>query len=178
MPKFNVIIDAPSDECWRGTIDKTDFKQVLKFFRILNDKELTEEEKTLLTIKCFFNGMPKNEDAWEEIKNFIACGEETDEEESTSKKIFDYNEDHGRMFAAFWQAYKIDLRNTDLHWWVFCELFRNLPDDTKLMQIIDIRGRKPDKHDSPEYKKQLQKMQRQFAISANDDDGDFLRGWK
>lgn len=177
MPKFNVIIDTPSDESWRGIIDKTDFKQVLKFFRILDDKDLTQEEKTLLTIKCFFNAMPKDEDAWEHIKDFIACGEEVDED-GNEKRIFDYNEDHGRMFAAFWQAYGIDLRTTDLHWWVFCELFRNLPDDTKLMQVIDIRGRKPDKHDSAEYKKQLQKMQRQFAISANDDDGDFLRGWK
>ena len=61
-----------------------------------------------------------------------------------------------------------------MHWFVFCELLSALPDDTRLMQVIDIRGKKPGKNDSDEYKKQLRKMQRAYKI---EDDNDALESF-
>jgi Bacteriophage Gp15 protein len=173
---FNVLLDTPPAIVWRGLYGdesfKTDFKQVLKFFRMLDDKELTDEERLYHTAIIFWGDVtkiPNDKDIWAKISSFIACRQD-DKPDTTStneKKIMDYNKDHGRIFASFLQAYGIDLTTTNLHWWVFCELLQALPEDTVLMKVIDIRGRKITKHDTPEYKKQLRKLQRQFAIDDN-----------
>lgn len=163
MFKFNVILDNPPTIQWGSIIDKTDFKQVLKYFRLLEDDRFNEEEKIKVIIHLFFNEMPTDENTWDEIQKFISCNEE--KEGSSGKRVFDYNVDHGRLFAAFLQTYGIDLRTAEFHWWTFCELFQALPDDTKLMQIIDLRSKKPSKHDSEEYKRQLRKMQQAYRLN-------------
>lgn len=171
--RFNLILDTPPDERWRGVVDKTDFKQVLKFFRLtaLSDEEMSVEEKAKNTIQLFFDTRPDPElDLMNEISLFIACGEKIDDDGEEKRKVFDYNLDHGRIFAAFLQTYGIDLRYASMHWWVFSEMLNALPEDTKLVQYIQIRGKKPDKNDSAEYKKELRRMQ--AAISVEDDAGD------
>lgn len=166
---FNCILDASPDEKFGGVIQKTDFKQVLKFFRVVAS-DLTDSEKTGIILKLFFDTVPLDCDIFEEIQDFIR-GPNAEESEGSSERVFDYNVDHGRLLAAFLQTYGIDLRFTDLHWWVFLELFQSLPDETKLMQIIDLRGKKPDKNDSEEYKRKLRKLKNKFRI---DDGGDSL----
>lgn len=166
--KFNVILDNPPEKNWPSVVEKTDFKQVLYFFRLMDDKEISEERKPFFIQKLFFEKqIPNDPDIWEKIIFFVSCNEENTEE--SGKKVFDYNVDHGRVFAAFWQTYKIDLRTTNMHWWTFCELFQNLPDETKLMQVIDIRSKKPDKKDSAEYKAQLRKMQNRVRLDDGQD---------
>ena len=175
MIEFNAILDAAPVklEYWSGVIEKTDFRQVLKFFRLLADDALTEKEKAEKTIGLFFDGEPPDDpELFNKIMDFIACGKER--EAAKEKRVFDYNADSGRIFAAFWQAYNIDLRTEKMHWFVFCELLSALPDDTRLMQVIDIRGKKPGKNDSDEYKKQLRKMQRAYKI---EDDNDALESF-
>lgn len=168
--RFNVILDTPPEERWRSIVQKTDFKQVLKFFRLyaLTDEEMPIEKKAEATARIFFDFPPEGvEHLFEHILDFIACGEKREEESGAVRKVFDYNVDHGRIFAAFLQAYGIDLRKTEMHWWTFCELLNALPEDTKLSQYIEIRGRKPGKNDSPEYKKELRRMQESIKIEDN-----------
>lgn len=175
MPKFNVIIDKPEE--YSGIIVNTDFKQVLKFFRVLDDETLNEEEKTRLTIQIFFNGkIPAVKNLWEEIENFLIYDSQKVEKES-SAKVFDYNADHGRIFAAFWETYNIDLRNTNMHWFVFRELFDAIPEKTKLMQVIDIRGKKFRKEDSAEYKKQIMKLKNIYRLDTGDNISGALDRW-
>ena len=175
MPKFNVITDKPEE--YSGIIVNTDFKQVLKFFRVLDDETLNEEEKTRLTIQIFFNGkIPHVENLWEEIETFI-CYDSQKGEKSSGAKVFDYNADHGRIFAAFWETYNIDLRNTNMHWFVFRELFDAIPEKTKLMQVIDIRGKKFRKEDSAEYKKQIMKLKNIYRLDTGDNIQSALDRW-
>jgi hypothetical protein len=175
MPKFNVITDKPEE--YSGIIVNTDFKSVLKFFRVLEAQDLNEEEKTRLTIKLFFNGkIPHVENLWEEIETFI-CYDSQKGEKSSGAKVFDYNADHGRIFAAFWETYNIDLRNTDMHWFVFRELFDAIPEKTKLMQVIDIRGKKLKKEDSAEYKKQIMKLKNIYRLDTGDNIQSALDRW-
>ena len=165
---YNVILDNPPNETWGSVVEKTDFKQVLLFFRLLDDDLLDEEEKTIAVLNLFFNEVPNDEELFSKLESFISCNKE----KTTGKKqktVFDYNIDHGRLFSAFLQVYGIDLRSAKMHWWTFCELFENLPDDTKLMQVIELRGKKPSKTDSKEYKKQLAEMQRAYSIKKFDD---------
>ncbi len=175
MPKFNVITDKPEE--YSGIIVNTDFKTVLKFFRVLEAQDLNEEEKTRLTIKLFFNGkIPLVNNLWEEIETFIYYDSQKGEK-SEGAKVFDYNADHGRIFAAFWETYNIDLRNTDMHWFVFRELFDAIPEKTKLMQVIDIRGKKLKKEDSAEYKKQIMKLKNIYRLDTGDNIQSALDRW-
>ena len=183
--RYNAIIDERPAKAWPSIVDKTDFKQVLRFFRLLDDPELSDSQKFHVMLKLFFNEPPDLPPAEiiEGVLDFIACrtrkkkeeGDDADSTASTSAPVFCWNADHGRIFAAFWQAYGIDLRTTDMHWWAFNELFQNLPDDTRLMQVIDLRGKKPGKGDSKEQKAALLKAQRAVAIEQDSAaDGDML----
>ena len=166
MNRFNVILDTAPEEKFGGYVQKTDFKQVLKFFRVLVADDISDETKTEIVLRLFFTALP--DDPWGAIQDHIAGPDGyKEEEERPRERVFDYNTDHGRLFAAFLQAYGIDLRTAEMHWWTFLELFMCLPEDTKLMQVIEIRSKKPGKHDSDEYKKQLRKMKDKFRI----DDG-------
>jgi len=165
LSEFNVILDTPPEQRFPGVIQKTDFKQVLKFFRVLSLSEFTEEEKTRMILRIFFNEIPNDPKLWDYIIDFISCG--VKDGSDSDKRVFDYNIDHGRLFSAFLQTYGIDLRTAEMHWWVFFELFQALPEDTKLMSVVEIRSKKPDKNDSPEYKKSLRKMQNAYRIEDN-----------
>ena len=174
---FNIILDTPPDS-FGGCPILTDFRQGLKFYRIVAGKDLDEREKALLIFKAFFgDNIPKSLDGIDDfLKNYISGGDVRNHA-STGKKTFDFNVDAGRLFAAFWQTYRIDLRTADLHWWAFLELFRALPEDTHLMKVIEIRGKKMPK--DAESAKALRAAQRAYAIideTAKADFKSFLRG--
>lgn len=166
---FNVILDTPPTD-WRGVDIKTDFKNVLHFFRILDDESFTDEERALLVIDCFFSELPENEaDLWDFIIYFIRGGKiDDDNDDEDNEKIFDFTIDAGRIYAAFIQVYNIDLRVVSLHWWVFLELFQALPNDTKLHEVIEIRTKRVTAKDNPEYKNRLVKLKELYAVSKSE----------
>ena len=167
---YNAILDARPETVWPCVIEKTDFKQVLKFFRLIDDNELNDSEKFYFMLRIFFHKPPKEdlETILDAVLDFIACGKRNDEKGGGKggAVTFDWNADAGRIFAAFWQAYKIDLRKIKLHWWAFNELFQNLPEETRLLKVIDLRGRKPPKGASAEDRKELREAQAAVAIDG------------
>ena len=58
-------------------------------------------------------------------------------------RLFDFAQDAPYIYAAFRQAYGIDLyrEHGRLHWWAFLALFQALPEDTRMREIISIRAR-------------------------------------
>lgn len=168
---YNAILDARPEKIWPCIIDKTDFRQVLKFFRLLDDPDLSETEKYYYMLKIFFTAPPKDapEKVLDAILDFIACGKrdkESGEGSGSGAQTFCWNADAGRIFASFWQVYKIDLRKVKMHWWAFNELFQNLPEDSAVMKVIELRGRKPGKHDDKESRAALRKAQAAVAIDT------------
>ncbi len=59
---------------------------------------------------------------------------------TASNKLVDYIEDGEYIYASFIQAYGIDLLKADMHWHQFQALFRGLPDDCKIKEIMSYRG--------------------------------------
>lgn len=176
---YNPLIDtAPSK--WRGVKIKTDFRQVLRFFRLMNDKAFSDKEKALITIKIFFESVPEdNNEMWEFISFFINCGEDSKEDQDDDEKVFDFEVDSGRIYGAFKQVYKIDLKSEALHWWDFMHLFKCLPDNTMLKQVIDIRGKKLGKNDSKEYVNQIMKLKDIYKLSEEKkvDESKLMEKW-
>lgn len=167
---FNILLDDLPD-AWEvnGKLYniKTDFRQVLKFFRVFKKKGLTEKEKAIEILNLFFYEVPNCENVWDFLGYWINGGE-SKKDEGNESKVFDFNLDSGRIFSGFIQAYKIDLTKEKMHWFVFLELMQNISDDTRLMQVIDIRSRKPGKGDSKEYIKELRKMQNKYRIEDDE----------
>lgn len=166
---FNILTDDLPTE-WRGVPVKTDFRQVVKFYRLVADKKLSDNARAMGIIRLFFDKLPPGqEDVWDFIMEFIRAG--GDDDQSPGKKCFDFDADHGRVYAAFRQAYGIDLTTERLHWWAFMELFRALPENTMLMRVIDIRTKEAPKNADREYLRALRKAKRAYAIKDESDDG-------
>lgn len=83
------------------------------------------------------------------------------QEKKHNERSFDFIQDAPYIYAAYRQAYGIDLfaEQGRLHWWAFLYLFKGLPENTRMMEIIRIRTQpmpKPTKHNA-EYRQALSK---------------------
>ena len=79
---------------------------------------------------------------------------------------YDIRYDGDYIYASFLQAYGIDLFDVQgkLHWKKFNALLSGLPEGTKFMEVIKIRKWKPQKGDSAEYKEEMRRLQRDYAL--------------
>ena len=92
-----------------------------------------------------------------------------------SKKVYDYAQDAFLIYAAFWQAYGIDLNKErdKLHYMGFLALFSGLPDDTRMSQIMGIRGAEipaPNKNNRREIAR-LNKLKLRWALKEDPESG-------
>lgn len=83
---------------------------------------------------------------------------------------YDIRYDGDYIYASFLQAYGIDLFDVQgkLHWKKFNALLSGLPEGTKFMEVIKIRKWKPQKGDSTEYKEEMRKLQKDYALPYED----------
>ena len=84
------------------------------------------------------------------------------------KKSMDFIQDGQLIYAAFMQAYGIDLNDQrgKLHWWKFTALLRGLPSNTRFMEVVQIRTKPmpaPTKHNAEE-RAQLARLKAEFAL--------------
>ena len=79
---------------------------------------------------------------------------------------YDIRYDGDYIYASFLQAYGIDLFDVQgkLHWKKFNALLSGLPEGTKFMEVIKIRKWKPQKGDSTEYKEEMRKLRKDYAL--------------
>ena len=70
------------------------------------------------------------------------------------------------IYSSFLQSYCIELFDVQgkLHWRKFNALLSGLPEGTKLMEVIKIRKWKPQKGDSSEYKEEMRRLQKDYAL--------------
>lgn len=90
----------------------------------------------------------------------------TASDEPKEKAPYDIRYDGDYIYASFLQAYGIDLFDVQgkLHWKKFNALLSGLPEGTKFMEVIKIRKWKPQKGDSAEYKEEMRKLQKDYAL--------------
>ena len=142
--QFNPLIDIPPDEFQGHPIDVS-FRAALECFRIFSDEFMSKGEQAYTCAMVLFDSELTvlnllHEGMFEFIAWYLRRGEDVEEEEDIQEKYFDILKDSERIFAAFRQAYRIDLRTEDLHYWDFISLLNNIPEDTRFSQIIRIRS--------------------------------------
>lgn len=87
-------------------------------------------------------------------------------DDAKQRAPYDIRYDGDYIYASFLQAYGIDLFDVqgELHWKKFNALLSGLPEGTKFMEVIKIRKWKPQKGDSAEYKEEMRRLQKDYAL--------------
>lgn len=178
--QFNPLIDRTPESVTvngRHYRIETDYRTVLAYMRLIQDQDTEDQDKTVLGLSLFYgdNINPEDiEDLAAYLRHFINRGTEQQEDEAAGgtkpPKNFDLLADSGRIFAAFIQTYRINLRKASVHWWIFCELLEGLPDEgTKLAAVIDIRRREYSRHMTPAERNSLARLKEFYKIEEAPD---------
>lgn len=90
----------------------------------------------------------------------------TASDDTKQRAPYDIRYDGDYIYSSFLQAYDIDLFDAqgELHWRKFNALLSGLPEGTKFMEVVKIRKWKPQKGDSAEYKEEMRRLQKDYAL--------------
>ena len=172
---MNILIDLlPSSVKIDGTEYEinSDFRTSVLFSLLMEDDNLSEEEKVLQALNLYYPVIPDNlEEAIEQIKWFYSCGKLDNpignkKARAISKKVFDFEVDANYIYSAFMSQYNIDLQDIEqLHWWKFKALLEGLKEDNKLSKIIEYRSVDLSKIKDKEQRKFYKDMQKQYSLN-------------
>lgn len=111
---------------------RTSFRVWLRFVRILQEHGICDPS-------IFDGEVPPGQ--WAEAAGEFARSEcPTPHGGERAGRVFDILMDSDYLVAAFQQAYGIDLTEGDMHWHRFLALWRGLPSDTRLSEIVGHRS--------------------------------------
>lgn len=175
----NVLIHPLPDE-WNGYKINTWFQVGIQVSLIYYDEELTNLEKSSLIIELLFEDEdesgnlymrdhPQDIDELEDCIKWFLNGWYHDRQpsESDKKRLVDYNIDQWRIYADFRQIYGINLNEADMHWWEFCGMLWNMPDETSsFLKVIAIRNKKVTSKMSKEEKEVIAKAKVIYALDS------------
>lgn len=139
---FNIMLD-PVPEDWEGYPINSDFRVGIQVHQIMEDTELTKEEKYLKAMDLIFPGVrPDIEDQIRAISWFLSgWNHDNHKGEKDSIRVIDYDIDQWRLYSAFKAQYGIDLNKDDMHYWQFMGLLTTL-DECAFTRVVDIRMKK------------------------------------
>lgn len=157
------------------------FDQVLTAFRALKDKEMTFYDRLQTYLELLIIGdIPEIEfwiSAYDAINQLVMTehttgvrydlnGDPMPSPNSSKESDFDFEIDAKYIFAAFMQAYGIDLIEVQgkLHWTKFVALLNALPSDTVFRQIRQIRSTDLSKIKDKDQRELIRIQQNEFAL--------------
>lgn len=141
----------------------TDYKYALACFRALEDDDINDYARVYAIISILL-GKENNENievpqfnneelskAIELLVKYLSCNKSNDKDIS-NKRDMDFIQDEEYIKASFYTDYQIDLDNTKMHWWKFCNMIEGFTEKCILNKVRDIRNT-----DLSEYKDQKTK---------------------
>lgn len=153
-----------------------DYRNMIRFEQILDDDALTDVQKTMLGVSQLFDELPPGgiERAVDRLQWFYSRGKAASEEDGQqggkkAVRAYDltYDADASCIYAAFRQAYHIDLIEIPyLHWWAFLALLENLPDCTAMAQRMQLRAMDLKGIKDKKMREHYAKLQKQVALPA------------
>ena len=154
LPK-NILIDGVVCEF------DSDYRTVLKIFKILNDPDLLEQERILVALDLFYTDSTYTvniQKAAEEMMEFLSGGDDYDSSSKpASKPLYDWEQDYKIIIAPINKVLGTDVRGLDyLHWWTFLSAFMEIGECT-FNTFVGIRdklnkNKKLEKHEEIIYK--------------------------
>ena len=160
------------------------FDRVLEVFDVYGKTDWDDEQKLQYVLWLLAPGAKRLslEDKAKLLEQLYQLLLDTHNKIPSGPKSIDFLQDAPYIYAGFRQAYGIDLYDVQgtLHWIKFLSLFRALPQDTRIMEIVDIRTRplpKPNKHNGEEIRALLKaKEAYKLTITQAERDAQLIKG--
>lgn len=177
---MNILVDKLPTE-YKGLKIETNFRSFILFELLMQDNDLSSEEKINLALNLFFHNQDfKSVDEIKKALNgilWIYTLGKSEEKENKNKKevrekkqkaIYSYEHDANLIYSAFLSQYGIDLNEIDyLHWWKFKSLFEGLNDDNRICEIMGYRAVDLSKIEDEKQREHYQKLKNKFALPDN-----------
>lgn len=144
---MSILLEGGLPEELEGVPIYADFRNMVRFELILQDESLSDAEKARLGLDQLFNKLPPGgaEHAigllmWFYLGGKPPAGETAQAPARRTERAYDFEQDAGRIYAAFLQTYGINLATVEfLHWWEFLALLEGLPESTAMAQVMQWR---------------------------------------
>lgn len=184
---MNILIDKlPKEVTYGGAVHPInwDFRTALLFEQLMDEPELSDEEKLVQALVLFFPELPQTEtealESVEKLMWFYKCGKELSDwqknkaESDNVKRVYDSDYDDDYIYAAFMQQYHIDLTEANLHWWQYRAMFKALTDQTEFVKIMGYRGIDIDDKMTKEQKAHYKKLKKIYELPRPKDEQERL----
>lgn len=151
------------------------FDNILRFYRLLEDKDFSNEEVVEIAFRMFFSNCPKDADfaltAFKDISDYISqepYGNDGGATPGNPIKYYSFTQDAGAIYASFYEQYGIDLVEQEgkLHWDKFKALFAGLGPKTYFQRIVQIRMKDTSKLEGQELTDVIQ-AQSYYELDEN-----------
>lgn len=121
-----------------------DYRMVLDVISVLNDNELTKQEKAYCALSIFYNfNIPENpQKAINEMMLFINCGE-ADNGSDKKQPLMNWEQDFPLLVAPINRALGYEIRSAPyIHWWTFVSGYMEIGSESTFATVIGIRRKK------------------------------------
>ena len=179
---MNILIDKLPTEV-EGLELNTDFRTSILFELLMQDKDISNEDKVALSINLYFNRQPKSYEEMDKMTKaimwFYSCGNKKKElkesnqreqivkKEKRKKQIYSFEQDDFLIYSAFMEQYGIDLTEAKLHWWKFKAMFDGLNDDILFSKVMGYRSIDLSKIEDKKQREHYAKLQKHWALIDN-----------
>ena len=167
---------------WSLTLDSgrriklyASFDRVLAFLDILKEKNMMEADIEKAAVFLLFGDQKLTcKEVSEAFKKAQDVLFEPQKSEDSGPRVLDFRQDAGLILAAFRQAYRVDLFQEQgrMHWLEFLALLQNIPQGTRLAEVMEIRACKvptANKHNH-EQVRALMKAKAKYAIRTTEEE--------
>ena len=165
---MSLLLEQGLPEQLCGVAIYPDFRNMIRFELALLDERLTDQDRALVGIDQLFGAPPPcgMEQAVQALLWFYLRGRgPTEGKGKAAARAYDFEQDAGRIYAAFLAAYGMDLTQVNyLHWWAFLALLEALPDTTQMGQIMAWRTIDLDSIKDKAARAHYAALKRQYAI--------------
>lgn len=167
--------------CSSVTVGRRKYRLRLTYTRVLfaldavRDPLLTDEDRVRLMLRLLVRGrIPTRRKRRAALLDAVTEQIDREHRPSGGPPVMSLTQDAPLIYAAFRQAYGIDLHAVDLPWATFCELLSGLPEGTRFCEVVALRSRPvppPDKHNA-RYREELLRAKAAVALERTEEERD------
>lgn len=174
---MNILTDKPIDKVVIDGAEyqiNTDFRISVQFELIIQS-DIPNNEKIKQALMLYYPVIPKNiEKAVDKILEFYADIDNNSSSNRRSKgeravPVYSFKYDAEYIYAAFMQAYNIDLQAVEyLHWHKFRALFKSLPETCEFTKIMGYRAMEIPNDLPKKQREHYQKLKKIYALPISE----------
>lgn len=167
---FNVMLDELPD-MWEGFPIDTDFRIGVQISQIMEDKDLSDNEKWGTSAELLFRGIRPDPQYYSDaILWFLQeWNHDNNKKAKDRTRVLDYDIDQWRLYSAFMAQYRIDLNTVNMHYWQFMGMLTTLR-ECAFTRVVDVRLKKLKPSMSKEEKKSLSDAKEIYGLEQPEEE--------